>query len=167
MVEAGILGPDDRVELIEGEILTMSPQRSPHATGIRLAESALGRALGEGFEVRAQLPLALTADSEPEPDVAVVEGSPRDYRDAHPSTALLIVEVAEASPAYDRTVKKALYAACGIPEYWIVNLIERVIEVYRQPAGDDFGSRQILQAGAEVSPLARQEARIQVSDLLP
>jgi Uma2 family endonuclease len=167
MVEAGILGPEDRVELIEGEILSMSPQKSPHATGVQLAGDLLRALLRPGFVVRNQLPLALATDSEPEPDVAVVEGSPRDYRDAHPSTALLIVEVAEASLAYDRTVKKALYAACGIPEYWIVNLIEGVLEVHREPVGDDFRSRESLRPGAEVSPRCRPEARIQVSDLLP
>jgi Uma2 family endonuclease len=167
MVEAGIFGPDDRVELIGGEILTRSPQTSLHATALCLAGDAMRRALGHGFEVRCRLPLALAADSEPEPDVAVVEGSPRDYRDAHPSTALLIVEVAEASLAYDRTVKKALYATCGIAEYWIVNLPERVLEVHLQPAGRDYRSRRILGPDADLAPAFRPEARIRVSDLLP
>jgi len=167
MVEAGIIGPEDRVELIEGEILTMSPQKSPHATGVQLAGDVLQEVFGQGFVVRRQLPLALAADSEPEPDVAVVEGAPRDYRDAHPSTAILIVEVAEASLVYDRTVKKHLYAAAGIPEYWIVNLPDRVLEVYREPLGSDYRSRLVLRPDDAVSPRVRPEARILAADLLP
>jgi Uma2 family endonuclease len=167
MVETGILGSEDRVELIEGEILTMSPQKSRHATGVQLAGDALQGVFGQGFVVRRQLPLALAADSEPEPDVAVVEGGPRDYRDAHPSTALLIVEVAEASLAYDRTAKRALYAAAGIPEYWIVNLPDRALEVYREPLGSDYRSRLVLRPDDIVSPRARPEARILAADLLP
>jgi Uma2 family endonuclease len=167
MVEAGILGPEDRVELIEGEILTMSPQKSPHATGVQLAGDVLQEVFGQGFVVRRQLPLALAADSEPEPDVAVVEGRPRDYRDAHPSTAILIVEVAETSLIYDRTIKKALYAAAGIPEYWIVNLTGGGLEVYREPLGSDYRSRLILRPDETVSPRVRPEARILAADLLP
>jgi Uma2 family endonuclease len=167
MVETGILGPEDRVELIAGEILTLSPQKSRHATGVQLAGDALQEVFGPGFVVRRQLPLALAADSEPEPDVAVVEGGPRDFRNAHPWTAVLIVEVAETSLVYDRTVKKALYAAAGIPEYWIVNLPDRVLEVYREPLGSDFRSRLVLRPDDTVSPRVRPEASLRAADLLP
>jgi Uma2 family endonuclease len=86
--------------------------------------------------VRAQLPLALSDYDEPFPDLAVVSGSPRDYLAQHPTSALLVVEVSEASLKTDREVKGSLYASAGIPEYWILNLRERVLEVYREPAAD-------------------------------
>lgn len=85
MAETGILRPDDRVELIDGEILSMAPQKSPHATAVALALQALQDALGDGLYVRAQVPLTLDETNEPEPDLAVVPGSPRDYRDHHPT----------------------------------------------------------------------------------
>ena len=167
MVETGILGPDDRVELIQGEILTMSPQKSAHATGVQLAGDALRATFGPGFVVRTQLPLALGGESEPEPDVAVVAGSPRDFRDAHPATALLIVEVAEASLAFDRAVKKSLYVAAGVLEYWIVDLQARRLEVHREPRGSDYRERQFLRPEDSVSPLARPQSSLRVADLLP
>ena len=89
MIEAGVLTPDDRVELIDGEILSTTPQGSPHATAVLLVQDALRVSFGRDVHIRAQLPIALGLDSEPEPDVAVVAGSVRDYRDAHPQSALL------------------------------------------------------------------------------
>jgi Uma2 family endonuclease len=132
--ELGVLGPDERVELIDGEIVNMPPQHSRHATGVRLAEDALRAAYGAGFDVRAQLPLALGPYSEPEPDVAVVRGSILDFATGHPTSAVLVVEVSEATLAFDRDVKASLYAAAGIPEYWIANLVHRQLEIYRDPA---------------------------------
>jgi Uma2 family endonuclease len=167
MVESGILGPEDRVELVGGEILTMSPRKGPHATAVQLAGDALRAAFGQGFVVRSRLPLALSADSEPEPDVAVVSGNPRDFRDAHPPTALQIVEVADTSLAYDRSDKKALYAEVGIPEYWIVNLLHRRLEAYREPAGGDYAVRHDFRAEESISPLTRPDATVQVAELLP
>jgi len=167
MAETGILRPDDRVELIDGEILTMAPQKSPHATAVRLAEEALRAAFGQGFEVRPQLPLALTEASEPEPDLAVVAGAPRDYRDAHPSTALLVVEVAESSLPFDRSVKRALYARAGIREYWIVDLAERALEVYRTPQAADYRDHRTLDERDSIAPLASAGAGVAVADLLP
>ncbi|MCI0636706.1 MAG: Uma2 family endonuclease, partial [Actinobacteria bacterium] len=141
MAETGILRPDDRVELIDGEILTKSPQRSVDATAVLLSQEALHAAFGAGFDVRPQLPLALGEASEPEPDLAVVPGVPRDYRESHPTTALLVVEVAETSLAFDRGGKQALYARAGIPEYWIVDLVEGTLEVFRSPGIQDYGDR--------------------------
>src|SRR5262245_20020766 len=120
MIVAGIFGPEERVELLDGEILYVSPQESPHATGISLTLDALIRAFGDSFYVRCQLPLALDPHSEPEPDITVVRGRPRDFRDHHPETALLVVEVADSSLAHDRRRKGSLYARAGIEEYWIV-----------------------------------------------
>ena len=167
MAETGILRPDERVELVDGEILSMAPQKSPHATAVQLAQEALRAAFGDGFTVRPQLPLALDDANEPEPDLAVVAGSPRDYRDAHPSTALLVVEVAETSHARDRGVKKALYARARISEYWIIDLVERAVEVYRSPHGTDYRDHRRLGEGDSIAPLACAGNRVRVTDLLP
>ena len=136
MVEAGVLTENDRVELIGGEILAVTPQDSPHATAVSLADDALRRVLAPNMYVRIQLPLALGDDSEPEPDIAVVSGTIRDYRDAHPSTALLVIEVADSSLAFDRRVKGSLYGRERVVEYWIINLVESVVEIYRDPTED-------------------------------
>ncbi|HEY3354905.1 MAG TPA: Uma2 family endonuclease [Polyangia bacterium] len=166
IVDAGVLGPEDHVELIDGEILVMSPEKSRHAAAIDLCAEALRRAFGPGHTVRVQHPLALGAASEPEPDVAVVPGSPRDYAAAHPSSALLVVEVADSSLATDRTVKAALYAAAGLPEYWIVNLPERCLEIHRAPGAAGYAGVERRGEGVAVSPLAAPAAAVAVADLL-
>lgn len=174
MAEAGVFAPGERVELIEGEIIAMTPQKGPHMTGITLVSEELRRAFGKGFVVRVQGPLNLGSLSEPEPDLAVVRGSPRDYRDAHPTTAILVVEVSDTTLELDRLQKASLYARAGIPEYWILNLPERVLEVYRNPAtlpdralGYGYRSSQRLDATASVAPLASPTTGIAVVDLLP
>jgi len=174
MLDAGVLTTEDRVELVDGEIVMTTPQKSRHAAAVSLAQIALGRAFGERSFVRARLPLALDPASEPEPDAVVVIGSPRDYVDAHPTTALLIVEVADSSLAFDRTTKARVYARAGVADYWIVNLVDRVLEVRRGPApsiGDhaDWGYAIVerLEAGDRVSPLERPDEFIAVAELLP
>ena len=166
-IDAGVFGPDARLELIEGAILAMTPQGSEHFTGIELVVDALRNAFGAGRRVRTQGPLATGEDSEPEPDVAVVEGDARTYRDAHPTTALLVVEVSDNSLHGDRTVKQRLYARCGIPEYWILALPDQRLEIRRDPAGDGYRSISIHRAGDVVAPLAQPDAVIAVDDLLP
>jgi len=136
MTEAGVLTENDRVELIGREILTVTPQKSPHATAVSLANEALRAVLAPNMHVRSQLPLAMGDDSEPEPDVAVIRGSIRDYRDAHPRSALLIIEVSDSTLAFDRRVKGSLYARERVAEYWIINLVESVVEIYRDPTED-------------------------------
>ena len=169
LAEVGLIDPDARLELIDGEILQkMSPQSSRHATAVLLVAEALRSVFASpAYTVRVQLPLALGPYSEPEPDVAVVEGTPRRYREAHPSTAVLVVEVADASLAFDRTRKAALYARAGIPDYWIVNLLDGVLEVHRQPEGDAYRERLVLPSQERVRPLARPEVEIAVAELLP
>lgn len=174
MIDAGIFAPDERVELIDGEILAMSPQNSPHSTGVSLTEEALRAIFGQGYYVRVQMPIALDRYSEPEPDIAVVRGSPRDYRDAHPSTALLIVEVTDATLAYDRDQKGSLYARAGVEDYWVLTLRQRRVEVYRDPApsaearyGWSYRSVQYYTADERIAPLAVSQAWIAVADLLP
>ncbi len=166
-VEAGTFGDGDRIELIEGELVTMTPQGSRHAAVATRVATRLAAAFGSECHVRTQMPLAAGADSELEPDVAVVEGSDFDYLEAHPATARLVVEVSDDSVGRDRSVKQRLYARCGIPEYWIVALLDARLEVYRDPVGDGYRTVQSLGAGEAVAPLARPAAAIAVADLLP
>lgn len=167
MAESEILRPDDRVELIDGEIVTMAPQTSRHATAVQLVHEALRGAFGDGHSVRSQLPLALGENDEPEPDLAVVSGSPRDFAEDHPSTALLVVEVAETTLGFDRSVKQSLYARFGIPEYWILNLPAGVLELHRSPEGDGYRERRVLTESDSIAPLAKPQASIGIADLLP
>src|SRR5437763_12826926 len=133
LVDAEILGPDDRVELLGGAMICKEPQYSPHATGIQLVQRALTEAFGAGWVVRPQMPVALDDESEPEPDVAVVPGHPRDYRDAHPTRPVLVVEVALSRLGFDRDRKVSLYARAGLAGYWIVHIPDRRLEGYPRP----------------------------------
>ncbi|MBI4754144.1 MAG: Uma2 family endonuclease [Betaproteobacteria bacterium] len=166
MVDAGIFGPEDKIELLDGEIIDMAPQKSRHAGIIRLIEDALRVAFGTGHDVRTQLPLCLDDRSEPEPDIAVVTGGPRDYLDAHPSTAVLIVEVAESTLSYDRGRKLAAYARNGIPEYWILNVADEALEVHRVPQRGSYAERSVLTAGGRITPV-HAGAEVAMDDLLP
>lgn len=164
-----------RVELIDGEVLEMPPQKNWHALGITLTAEALEAAFGPGFWVRQQCSLDLTPYSVPDPDVAVVEGAPRQWRGPKdPTTALLIVEVSDTTLAYDRGRKASLYAASGIADYWILNLVDSQLEVYRRPIADteqEFGHRyadiSILRSGEHIAPIALPDSRVAVADLLP
>ena len=167
VIAAGGFDPEARLELIDGEIIDMPPQRSRHATAIQLAEQVFRAVFPPGYSVRTQLPLALDDISEPEPDLAVVRGKPRDYCNAHPTTALLILEVAESSLDFDRGRKLRLYARNGILDYWILDLTSEAIEVYRQPTGDRYTDTAILTRGQRLAPLAAPDAAIAVIDLLP
>lgn len=167
MVAAGIFAPGSRVQLIDGEIIEMPPQGSLHVTGVRLVEDALRQACGLGLEVRTQMPVGLDGRSEPEPDVAVVPGSTRDYRDAHPERAVLVVEVADTTVAFDRGRKRALYARSGVQEYWVLNLRDACLEVYREPVGVEYGLSRVLRPPEAISPLACPQAAIPVANLLP
>lgn len=165
-VEMGGL-EDWKVELVEGVLYDMTAHSTHHASSLRKAYRELQGCLPEGLDIRQQMPLALSDDSEPEPDLAVVPADPDDYGDAHPRSAVLLVEVAHTSLHYDRDVKGSAYAQAGIPEYWIVNLVARQLEVYREPAEDRYGSRTVLTAPDAVSPLFAPEASIPVRRLLP
>jgi Uma2 family endonuclease len=165
MIAAGIFASGDRVELVDGEILQMTPQGSVHATVIQLVHDALRLAFGPTFSIRQQLPIALAADSEPEPDLAVVLGNPLDYWDAHPATALLLVEISDTTLERDRQRKGSLYARAGVQDYWIVNLIDRCVEVYREPHQGAYQSCQRFLAGENVAPLAVPEAMIPVAGI--
>jgi len=161
-----------RVELIEGEIIEMSPMKSAHATALGLAAQILGILFFENFIVRTQMPMSFSNSNAPEPDAAVIKGSLRDFANSHPKTAELIVEVSDSTLRYDRTVKVGLYAQNKIQEYWILNLKSRCLEVYRQPKKDKklgfiYSEIKILTEDDRVSPLAAPNAKIVIADLLP
>lgn len=152
-----------RVELLYGRISSMSPQGEPRAYSVARLARMLIRALGDDRAlVRVQAPLAAPDDSEPEPDIAVV--APGDYLCGHPATAWLIIEVAESSLARDRS-KARLYAAAAVPEYWIVNLADSIIEVYPEPLGDRYTSMTRHDRGAVLRPA--HLAEIAIRDVLP
>lgn len=173
LIDLGAFRPGERLELVGGALVVREPQGGPHATAVGLAEDALREAFGAGWTVRAQSPIALDEDSEPEPDIAVVPGTRRDYRRGHPSQPVLIVEVADSSLQLDRWDKASLYARAQIGDYWIINLVDNVLEVYRDPVEDPeapfgwrYGSTETLQAGDLVTPLASSRSAVSVSDLL-
>jgi Uma2 family endonuclease len=173
MAEAGLF-EGRHVELIEGQVIEMSPMGSLHATAVALTARVLEKAFGQDAFVRWQMPLATGETSEPEPDVAVVAGDVRDYRGAHPATAIVVVEVADTSLAYDRTHKASVYAKAGIADYWTVNLIDRQLEVHRgpridaaRPFGFGYADVKILSSADSISPLSAPQVTIRVADLLP
>jgi Uma2 family endonuclease len=174
LIDLGVFQPGEHIELIGGELMVAEPQGAAHYTAIRKSAKALEAAFGPGWEVRTEGPIGLDDDSEPEPDVAVVPGSPDDYRHAHPSRPVLTVEISESSLAADRRRKGSLYARAGLADYWVLNLVDRVLEVYREPASDSaapFGWRyartEVFDGSARVTPLAAPGSSISVSQLLP
>lgn len=165
---------DRKVELIDGRIIDMSPIYSPHATAVTLTGEALRDAFGREYHVREQGPLDVNEENDPLPDVAVVKGNIRDFKDHHPDDAALIVEVSDTTLRYDRKKKGSLYARQGIQDYWVVNVKQRQLEVYRVPVEDSsaafwysYADVQIFKEDASVSPLAKPDAVISVADLLP
>lgn len=165
MAAKGFFAPDARVELIDGIVYDMTPQGSFHSAGVCACQKILERIFADGHYVRVQMPLALGECSEPEPDLAVVRGSYQDYAFAQPTTAVLVVEVADKSLAHDRKRKIPDYARAGVPEAWLMNLKAAVLEVYRDPTGGVYQTRLKLRIGDTVSPLARPEAEVAVAEL--
>lgn len=173
LVDLGVF-VGERLELLDGVLIVREPQGSPHAAIVAKVGQVLAAAFGAGWHPRLHSPIALGEHSEPEPDVAVVAGKPQDYVVAHPSTAALVVEVADSSLRLDRRFKAAVYARAGLHEYWIVNLVDRALEVHCEPqppadAADDWTYRsvELLRPPATVTPRAAPATRIQVADLLP
>lgn len=161
-----------RVELIEGEIIEMSPMKSLHATVIRLVLNIMRDVFAKDYVVDSQLPMSFSKNTEPEPDVAIVKGEIKDFVQAHPKTAELIIEVSDATLRYDRTKKAGLYAKNKIQDYWILDVKNKRLEVYRRPIKDKksgfiYTEIQIFTEKDAVSPLAAPEAKIKVADLLP
>jgi Uma2 family endonuclease len=165
-----------KVHLIGGEVIEMAAsQYDPHAAGVTLTVDALRQAFGSGYWVRTQASLDLDPHGVPDPDIAVVLGSPRGARPRHmPTTALLVVEISDSTLREDRTTMASLYAAGGITDYWILNLVQRQLEVYRDRVADpsaqfgwSYADRTIFDPGEFASPLALPRARVAVDDLLP
>jgi Uma2 family endonuclease len=173
LVDLGVF-EGDPVELIGGQLIVAEPKGSPHATAVGMANDALRAVLPPGWIVRVQDPLALDDESAPEPDIALVRGSRADYRQAHPAHPALAIEVAQSSLSFDRQQKGSLYARAGVQDYWIVNLVDGVLEVYRDAAPDAsapygwrYRSIQTLSPPAVVTPLALPSSPIAVGALLP
>ena len=174
LIDHGFLDEDDPIELLDGLLLVKEPQHSPHRTAVLLVAKAVERAFGDGWFVQTQSPIVLDDRSEPEPDVCIVRGSPRDYSGAHPTRPALIVEVAQSGLRLARGRKAAAYARAEIADYWIVNLVDRVLEVHREPARPGparphwgYVAIQTLGADATITPLAAPSAGIRVAHLLP
>jgi Uma2 family endonuclease len=164
---------EQRVELIEGVIVEKAQMTPQHAAGLELTRRALEVAFGPGHWIRMQGPLRLGRRSELDPDLAIVPGCPRDNM-ATPTTALLVVEIADGTVFYDRHRKGSLYARAGIADYWIVNLNRGQLEIYSRPIpvptcryGFGYSARDVLGPDVIASPLAAPQARIAVADLLP
>ena len=173
MARAGLLA-DKHVELIEGQVIVMSPMGRLHATIVALAAKVVEPLFGPSYFVRWQMPLAIGPFSEPEPDIAMIKGAIRDYATDHPTTAALIIEVTDTLLSYDRETKGSLYAKAGIADYWIINLVDRQLEVYRQPAMDEeaaygyrYAQQSIITGSNTVSLLEIPGSSVIVSDLLP
>lgn len=168
MAEVGILGEDDRVELIEGEIVEMVPIGGPHRAGVDYLTMVLAPRLAGRAIVSIQNPVRLGARSEPQPDVAVLRPRPDRYRGGHPrpEDVFLLVEVADTSVEVDRRVKVPLYARHGIPEVWVVDLAEGIVTVYRDPAPDGYRVAQVLRRGEQLQPAAFADLAVSVADVL-
>jgi Uma2 family endonuclease len=171
MVRAGILTEEDPVELLAGWLVPKMPKNPPHRVATRLLRQALERVVPAGWYVDSQEPIT-TADSEPEPDVVVVRGETRQYLDRHPGPqdVALVIEVADTTLQRDRMLKQRIYAAAGIPVYWIVNLLDNQLEVYTAPSGSvqqpDYRQCQhyglsdtvlVVIDGVEAGPIAVRE----------
>lgn len=169
LVDEGVLAPDDKVELLEGVIVTMAPEGPRHAAATTRVREALVSAVRGRAVVREAKPFLASEFSVPEPDVAVVPGTLDDYDDRHPVAALLAVECSDSSLAQDRITKQGIYAAAGIPEYWIVNLRDDCVEVARRPdaIARAYGERRVATRGDVIELLALPGARVEVDDLLP
>ena len=154
-----------RAMLIDGVILEQGPMNPPHAITLGLVDEAIRTAFGTGWWVRQQSALILGLDTDPEPDLAVVPGRPRDYA-GHPSTADLVIEVADSSLNFDCNEKRLLYARAQIIEYWVVDINGRRLLVYRDPQAGDYATQRALGPTDAVSPLAAPAATVQVADLL-
>jgi len=169
LVHSGELMPDDHVELLDGVIVTEPPQDPAHASAITRLSRRIHAAIGDRAVIRVQLPFIAGPYSVPEPDLAVVVGCESDYETQHPRAALLIVEASLSSLLQDRLSKQRIYAATGCPEYWIVNLRDGCVEVYRAPdvGARVYSERFTAHRGADIRLVGVVGASVRVSDLLP
>ena len=168
MAETGVIRPDARVELLDGEIIDMMPIGPFHGGVTKRLNHYFARLAKGRWLVAVQDPVHLDEHSEPEPDLMLLKPAPGDYTDRHPGPAdvFLLIEVADTSLAYDREDKLPAYGRAGISEVWIVNLEGQTVEVYREPHIAGYNSKAVLRAGQQATPLAFPDARVDVSELL-
>ena len=155
---------NERVELLEGELVAMSPIGAPHNFSVQALNELLVLALHGRAWVRPQMSLAAHELSEPEPDLAIVPRA--DYHLEQPGQALTIIEVAESSLAYDRGRKLRMYASCGVKEYWVVNIPERCVEVYGDPQPNFYARRDRYEPGQSIRLASFSDVLLNVSDFL-
>ena len=172
LIREGFFDEDEPIELLDGLLVVKEPQGSGHVRMVSHVRRVLQRAFGERYDVLVQSPIALDDASEPEPDLAVVRERPKDHLRSLPSSPALVVEVADSSLGKDRRKKAKLYARNSVADYWIVNLVDRALEVHRDPvrsSGGRWKYRSVRSLGprAVVAPLAAPRARLRVADLLP
>jgi Uma2 family endonuclease len=167
MYEAGVFKPDERLELINGEILKVAPMNAPHISYVIRLSRIFTERLTKRAIVSTQLPIVINEESEPEPDISILRWRSDDYFSGKPKAqdVYLLIEVASASLLFDRRVKLPLYARVGVPEVWIVNVQARQLEVYRNPKGEDYAERQILQPTDKISLLAFPDVEIPLSEV--
>ncbi len=168
MVEAGVYGPKDRIELIDGQLIDVPPQGAPHMGTLTRFEHAFRTAFGTRVQVRGQGPLPVAVDSQPEPDIAIVRWNERFYTDVHPTVeeTFAVVEIAYTSLQFDRGVKRRIYGAGRVPEYWIVDLGAGAIEVYRGPHDLGYTSPTVFRRGQSVAFEAFPDVVFTVDELL-
>lgn len=169
MGELGVLAAGERTELIAGQVLLMAAKGTPHVTALQLLANALRDRLGSRALIRTQDPIRLDDFSEPEPDLAVVQGQVLDYADRHPSPIEVywLAEVADSTVRQDCGIKAKLYALANISEYWVLDLPGRQLHVFQQPSETGYGQQTILQESAQVSPLAFPDITLAIQMLLP
>ena len=168
MAETGVLKPDARVELLNGEITDMSPIGPFHGGVVNRLIRSFTRSSARRWLVSAQNPVRLDDYSEPEPDLMLLKPMPDDYISHHPrpEDVYLLVEVSDASLTIDREEKLPIYGRAGIAEVWIVNLVDLTVEVYREPHFTGYGSKTILRAGDQARPRAFPDVTVDVAELL-
>jgi Uma2 family endonuclease len=168
MIQAGVFGEDERLELIAGEIIEMTPISSGHAGHVNRLVRLFTRLLGDRALTAVQNPIQLGEHSEPQPDLALLRPRADDYIDSHPRAedVLLLIEVCETSLDYDRKIKAPLYARSGIVEVWLVSLIDHCVEVYREPRPTGYRTHDVLQLDDSISPLAFPDTTVDMSAIL-
>ena len=168
LAQAGILGEDDRVELIEGEIVMMTPIGSRHAASVSAITRLLIGAVADRAIVRVQLPLRLDDHSEPEPDVCLARPRRDEYSAGHPGPrdVFLLIEISDSSLGYDRGVKLPLYGRSGVPAVWILDLGRGLVEVYSEPSPDGYLERRTLRSGDRIA-VPGTEVSIDAGQLFP
>jgi Uma2 family endonuclease len=168
MARAGILSEDDRVELIKGEIVEMSPIGDLHAAAVTRAQKLFERRVGDRTIIRVQNPIHLGDDSEPQPDVVIARDRADFYASGHPrpEDILLVIEIADPSLAFERREKVPLYAASGIPEVWLAVVNRATLTAYADPSPEGYRTVRALRRDARLAPAAFPDLVVAVSDIL-